>query len=76
MKVLGTMLAHSIVLDEVGFPCLSPVCYCLLAEGEESALSHVTLTDVPADASYVVNKVSIYMFLLAMAMKSTTIRDE
>lgn len=58
MKVVGTILAHSIVLDEIGFPYLSQVSYWLMAEGEESALNHVTMSDIAADASYVVEKVS------------------
>ncbi len=59
MKVLGTMVAHSIIQEGVGFPYLSPVCYCLLVAGEEAALRHVSLVDVPSDARHVVQEVSV-----------------
>ena len=71
MKVLGTMLAHSIVLDEIGFPYLSQLCYWLIAEGEESALNYVGLSDVAADARYVVDEVSyFYVYKLSVLPRS------
>ena len=60
-KVLGTMIAHSITQDGVGFPYLSPLCYWYIAQGEEHAIQHVTLTDVGADIGSVIIQVCMLL---------------
>ena len=42
-KVLGTMIAHSIALDGIGFPYFSKFCYRYIAEGEEKALGAINI---------------------------------
>lgn len=56
-KVLGQMIAHSISMDGVGFPHLSPTCYWYIAEGEDRALQFVEEGDVGADVYHLVKKV-------------------
>ena len=57
LKVLGTMIAHTITQDGLGFPYLSPLCYWYLVAGEEGALDHLTLADVGTDVRSLVTKV-------------------
>lgn len=58
-RVLGTMVAHSIVQNGVGFPYLSPVCYWYIADGEERSLQHLSTVDISLDAAHVVDMVSM-----------------
>lgn len=60
LKVLGTMIAHSIAQDGQGFPYLSPLCYWYLVAGEDVALDHLTLADVGADVRSLVTKVHVW----------------
>ena len=41
LKVLGTMIAHSVAMDGVGFPYLSPLSYWYITAGETEALQHM-----------------------------------
>ena len=65
-KVLGSIVGHSILQDEIGFPHLSAACYWYIAAGEEAALQHLTLDDVGADCCYFISPVSatVYMHVL------------
>ena len=47
MKVIGKMIAYSIVQCGVGFPFLSPVCYWyLVTDDVNQAISYANITDV------------------------------
>ena len=59
-RVLGIMIAHSIAQDEVGFPFFSPLCYWYIADGEEKALTFVSLADVGADVAQLITQVGIF----------------
>ena len=56
-KVLGTMIAHSIALDGIGFPYFSKFCYRYIAEGEEKALEAINLDDVGHNVKAFIEKV-------------------
>ena len=56
--VLGSMVAHSLALDGMGFPFLSPLCYWHNAAGEEKDLQHLTLEDAGTDVISLVREVS------------------
>lgn len=56
-KVLGTMVAHSISQDGVGFPYLSPTIYWYLVDGDEKAMEFASMEDVGADVASVICKV-------------------
>ena len=45
-KVLGQMIAHSISMDRVGFPYLSPICYWYIVDGEDRASQFISEQDV------------------------------
>lgn len=51
MKVLGQMIAHSVAMDGVGFPYLSPACFWYLVGGVDKALPFIGKDDV-SDAVY------------------------
>ena len=53
MRLLGRMIGHSILLDNLGFPYLSPVCYHIMVGNENQAL----LLCTPEDASERVQRV-------------------
>ena len=59
LKVLGSMISHSISQDGIGFPFLSPTCYWYLVGGEEKAIEFITTEDLPADSASVVTEVCI-----------------
>jgi len=59
MRLVGTMVAHSILQDGQGFPYLSEACYYFLAGKTERALSVLTLDDVGSQVQSVVNKVRV-----------------
>ena len=59
-KVLGQMVAHSISMDGVGFPYLSPTCYWYIVEGEDRALQFVEEGDVGADVFHLVKEVNFF----------------
>ena len=68
LKVLGSMIAHSIYQDGIGFPFLSPTCYWYLIGGENMALEFATLQDVPADTALLITKVSHIHICVAIDM--------
>ena len=47
MKLVGRMIGHSILLDNLGFPYLNPVCYYVMVGNNDCALQLCT----PGDAS-------------------------
>ena len=58
LKVLGKMVAHSIALDGIGFPYLSPVCFWYIIDGVDKALPFIGKDDVTAGTYSVVTEVS------------------
>lgn len=56
-KVLGSMVAHSIAQEGVGFPYMSPTCYWYMVGGEEKVIEYISLNDVGADVAAVVSQV-------------------
>ncbi len=57
LKIIGSMIAHSICQDGIGFPYMSPTCYWYMVGGEEKALEFAKLDDLPSDAAHVVSEV-------------------
>lgn len=58
-KVLSSMVAHSLALDGIGFPYLSPTCYWYIVDGEDRAIEYISIADVGADVAILVSKVNI-----------------
>ena len=61
LKVLGTMIAHSVAMDGVGFPYLSPLSYWYITAGETEALQHMGPSDVGADVADVIAQVCVFV---------------
>ena len=59
LKVFGTMIAHSVAMDGVGFPYLSPLSYWYITAGETEALQHMGPSDVGADVADVIAQVCV-----------------
>ena len=59
-KVLGSMVAHSVCQDGVGFPYLSPTCYWYIIGGESKALQFSSIQDLPADSAFLIDKVNTH----------------
>lgn len=57
MKLVGRMIGHSIILDHVGFPYLSPVCYNIMVGNCDRALLLCTPEDASERVQNVLNKV-------------------
>ena len=62
LKVLGTMIAHSVAMDGVGFPYLSPLSYWYITAGETEALQHMGPSDVGADVADVIAQVYLLVY--------------
>lgn len=56
-KVMGTMVAHSIAQDGIGFLHFSPVCYWYIVGGEERGIEFVSEDDLGGDVAEFVSKV-------------------
>ena len=63
LTTLGTMIAHSIILDGQGFPYLSDYCYYYIADCYDQALTSVTTDDVGANVKFIVEKVIFIVIL-------------
>ena len=62
MKVLGQMIAHSIAMDGVGFPYLSPTCFWYLIGGVDKAPPFLGESYVSDVVNLIVKKVCTDLF--------------
>ena len=56
LQLIGKMVGHTIVMDSIGFPFLSPACYYYMAGFVDKAISATTIDD----AGGRIESVSIY----------------
>ena len=64
LKILGKMVAHSICQEGIGFPYLSPTCYWYIVGGEEMAIEHSSVNDIPYDAALLISQVNNLLYIL------------
>ena len=57
MTTIGTMIAHSIVLDGQGFSFLAEYCFYYIAGCVDHAITCIGTEDVGADVAHILNKV-------------------
>ncbi len=62
LRVIGTMVAHSYLLDGQGFPFLSDCCYYHLCGCTDKAMSAITLSDVGDRVSSLLTEVCCAMY--------------
>lgn len=70
-KVLGTMVAHSIAQDGIGFPFFSPTCYCYIADGEERTMEVMSYQDVGCDVASLLTQVMSCLMKCKMFVSPT-----
>ena len=58
LKYIGLAIAHSLIMDNAGFPHLSLPIYYYLAAQENIAVTYLTMSDVCGKSQYVLSKVS------------------
>ena len=61
LKILGSMIAHSICEDGIGFPYLSPTCYHYIIGGEDRALQFASTEDLPSDSAILISEVRLHV---------------
>lgn len=66
LKILGTMIAHSICQDGIGFPYFSPTCFWYIIGGETKALQFACVEDLPGDSALVVKQVLKITYYIAV----------
>ena len=59
LSTVGTMIAHSLLLDGQGFPYLSEYCYYYVAGHCDRAVTCVTIDDVGGNVKAIVEKVDV-----------------
>ena len=63
MKILGTIIVHSLLQEGPGFPYLSPYIYWYLVTGcDETAISYITPIDLTPSVAEIVHCVSMDIF--------------
>ena len=70
MKILGTIIGHSLIHEGPGFPFLAPFVFWYVATGSEQiALPYVSVHDLSPAAADVVTQVStvaVFVYLVAL----------
>ncbi len=59
LELIGTMIAHSLLLDGQGFPYLAEYCYYYLANCFDQAVTSITVEDVGIGVNHVINEVHV-----------------
>ena len=62
LKTIGQMIAHSLLLDKLGFPYLSPPCYYYMAGKWDTAVMYITDEDVSSRVHNVLLKVRMHQY--------------
>ena len=63
LKIFGQMVSHSLVMDGIGFPYLSPACYYYMAGKWNDAITRLTDEDVCTRVGYVLKQVARYIYI-------------
>ena len=58
LSTIGTMIAHSFLLDGQGFPFMAEYCFYYIAGCHDLALSYVTIDDTSENVKRILSKVS------------------
>ena len=61
LKYLGIMVAHSILMDKIGFPFLSPSIYYYMANRLDTAITLIADNDVSDKTRYILKEVRMYL---------------
>ena len=58
LSIVSTMIAHSLLLDGLGFPYLAEFCYYYIAGCYDQAVTCVTVDDVGMNVKSLIEKVN------------------
>ena len=61
LKILGQMIGHTLMMDGMGFPYLSPPCYYYMAGKWNTAITLITDEDVSSRVHHVLKQVDFYI---------------
>ena len=70
LKNVGKAVAHSLIMNHVGFPYLSPPLFYYLIGQEDVAITMLRESDVSGRADYVVAKVNVDTFCKSLLNNS------
>ena len=59
LKIFGQMIAHTLLMDGIGFPYLSPPCYYYMTGKWNTAIAFITDEDVSSRVRHVLKQVCI-----------------
>ena len=62
---IGKIIGHAIIMDNLGFPYLSPALYYYMASHLNLAVSAITMGDLGSNAEHIVSKVHISLLLVS-----------
>ena len=62
---IGKMIGHAIIMDNLGFPYLSPALYYYMASHLNLAVSAISMGDLGSNAEHIVSKVHISLLLVS-----------
>ena len=63
LKILGQMIGHTLLMDGIGFPYLSPPCYYYMAGKWNTAITFITDEDVSSRVRHVLKQVWIVIWV-------------
>lgn len=58
LKSVGTMVAHTMVMDGIGFPFISPVLYYYMADQLDFAVTMINSDDISDRVKYIIKEVA------------------
>ncbi len=68
LKIIGQVISHSLIMDQVGFPFLSPPIYNYWIGREDVAITFLKNIDVSGQASHALLKVGVVIFNILFIM--------
>ena len=71
LSTIGTMIAHSFLMDGYAFPYLSEYCYYYMAGYSDKALTCITIDDVGEQVKQLVQQVCVYTVSLIIGVCAT-----
>ena len=71
LSTIGTMIAHSFLLDGQGFPYMAEYCYYYIAGCFDLALSSVTIDDTSLNVKAIINQVTLMIFVMYLCILFT-----
>ena len=66
LQILGQMIGHTLLMDGIGFPYLSPPCYYYMAGKWNTAITFITDEDVSSRVRHVLKQVWVAVMYLCL----------